>query len=896
MVFSDLTTSLAQSAKQLGSAVRTVGKEAYEGLSETVSTLSDCKDVLDASKDVVASVVSEVSGKDIDLRALEKASTGFDEKYDVFAQKVNEAFNSTSQAGQANILETLAKDHFGDKVFEVGGAVKNNLGDVLGGAADFQDACKKMREKSAGAQKSLEKVKKGVDGITSATQKVAGALNHVVEAANGNGLPVLDRLSKIGANSSVQNLSKVLGMGVDATTAAAQFKNALNSGKAKNPKAVADVMAEGAKSVSNLIQKVQSTVPNMPGGQALTLVNNSLVRLNNAKDVYDAGRSVFTSLVADASGKVTPASLQKLINDFNTNWDKFSATIDTLFRQSSTNGQKAVLQTMAESLFGENVFYAGGAIKRQLPGVMEGVGGLMDAYKMFGGSYRNPLAAAKKIRDGVEKMVSAVEKIADSLNKMVKHYQGLGDMTKGTGFPLLKNISELGDSKVVGTVGKVLAAGGGAADMATDLSAFTKALEAKDYKKAFEALKKGVKDAKKVKDAFEANGNSDMEGGGVTGLAAPIEKQQNKRDKEKRELDKKRRELLSMAQSDSYVCSGARMRCSMGTSEARLTVLPNRTVFLTGQPMANISDHLSMVNLAPFGRCRSLGFPSTASATAAHHGHLTPMPCMHNTPFPWMGGKNDYLIKGEPALLKSSTCSCMWGGTISLITDGQRDTGSADLSRIGTEEFDKNQQKLDVDKVLDGIQLALDAAGFIPGAGAIPDLTNAAISALRGNWGDAGLSLLAAVPLIGDTAAAAKIAKKGLTAAKEIKGTRALKETGEITHEQLTRHRAKMAGVEYESSTSEILYNTAPEQKQLLKATDKTQYKEHVGGELPQVEIDPKAKHNPFTYGEIAPSQPNSTVGKDVQPTKPKDYSGDARTYADVDPHPNSGKNLELII
>lgn len=118
------------------------------------------------------------------------------------------------------------------------------------------------------------------------------------------------------------------------------------------------------------------------------------------------------------------------------------------------------------------------------------------------------------------------------------------------------------------------------------------------------------------------------------------------------------------------------MRCTMGTSTANLTVLPIRTVNLTGPPMANISDHKSMVNLAPFGLCRSLGFPATAAATAAAHGHLTPMPCVHNTPVPWMGGKMDYLIKGQPALLKSSKCQCMWGGTISLVTDGQVGEGT----------------------------------------------------------------------------------------------------------------------------------------------------------------------------------------------------------------------------
>lgn len=130
------------------------------------------------------------------------------------------------------------------------------------------------------------------------------------------------------------------------------------------------------------------------------------------------------------------------------------------------------------------------------------------------------------------------------------------------------------------------------------------------------------------------------------------------------------------------------MKCTMGTSPARLTVLPVRTVFLTGQPMANISDHQSMVNLAPFGLCRSMGFPSTASATAANHGSLTPMPCMHNTPFPWMGGKMDYLVKGEPALLKSSTCSCMWGGTISIIDDGQHGEGTQYVQKQNNESFE----------------------------------------------------------------------------------------------------------------------------------------------------------------------------------------------------------------
>jgi hypothetical protein len=139
--------------------------------------------------------------------------------------------------------------------------------------------------------------------------------------------------------------------------------------------------------------------------------------------------------------------------------------------------------------------------------------------------------------------------------------------------------------------------------------------------------------------------------------------------------------------ADSYVCSGAMMRCTMGTAPAKLTVLPTRTVYLAGQPQANISDNKSMVNLAPFGLCRSLAFPATAAATAAALGTLTPMPCMHNTPAPWIGGKMDKLLQGQPALLKSCKCMCMWGGTISLITDGQMGEGTQYVQKQGKEQF-----------------------------------------------------------------------------------------------------------------------------------------------------------------------------------------------------------------
>ncbi|WP_318364568.1 PAAR-like domain-containing protein, partial [Enterobacter sp.] len=76
---------------------------------------------------------------------------------------------------------------------------------------------------------------------------------------------------------------------------------------------------------------------------------------------------------------------------------------------------------------------------------------------------------------------------------------------------------------------------------------------------------------------------------------------------------------------------------------------------------------------------------------------------------------------------------------------------------------------------LDWVQTGLDIAGFIPVFGGLADLANAGISAARGDYAGAALSLFAAVPGIGDAAAAGKLAVKG---AKTV-GKRAVKEAAE---------------------------------------------------------------------------------------------------------------------
>lgn len=119
-----------------------------------------------------------------------------------------------------------------------------------------------------------------------------------------------------------------------------------------------------------------------------------------------------------------------------------------------------------------------------------------------------------------------------------------------------------------------------------------------------------------------------------------------------------------------YVCTDATLKCTMGTSCPKLKATP-KNVSLTGKDQANIADYVSMKNVPSFGRCRSLGYPPTASATVANHGKLTPMPCVPGTCHKWEAIDKDILICSEPALLKPATLKCMYGGTISIVDPGQ---------------------------------------------------------------------------------------------------------------------------------------------------------------------------------------------------------------------------------
>lgn len=142
-----------------------------------------------------------------------------------------------------------------------------------------------------------------------------------------------------------------------------------------------------------------------------------------------------------------------------------------------------------------------------------------------------------------------------------------------------------------------------------------------------------------------------------------------------------------MAGKKTYVCTGAVLKCSMGTSNGSLSATP-KAVSLCSREQANIADHVSMLNVKPFGLCRSRRFPATAAATSAHHGHLTPMPCVPGTATKWSAADSNSIVCGQPALLSTATLRCVYGGTITIVNPGQGlETTGADGVEIVTREI-----------------------------------------------------------------------------------------------------------------------------------------------------------------------------------------------------------------
>ncbi|KAF6558368.1 DUF4280 domain-containing protein [Paenibacillus sp. EKM202P] len=120
-----------------------------------------------------------------------------------------------------------------------------------------------------------------------------------------------------------------------------------------------------------------------------------------------------------------------------------------------------------------------------------------------------------------------------------------------------------------------------------------------------------------------------------------------------------------------YVVAGAILSCSFGTQPTRLKRPFSHGVYVKEKAQMNVGDYLSGTNIKNFGRCSCPANPAVKSSDMVDIYGVKKANCVPVITGPWIGGKSDVLVEGEPALLDQCSNACIYGGMIRITDDGQ---------------------------------------------------------------------------------------------------------------------------------------------------------------------------------------------------------------------------------
>ena len=122
------------------------------------------------------------------------------------------------------------------------------------------------------------------------------------------------------------------------------------------------------------------------------------------------------------------------------------------------------------------------------------------------------------------------------------------------------------------------------------------------------------------------------------------------------------------------VVNGASLSCSQGLSPGSLIASNQARCKASDMLLATIMDFAPLSNITGFGMCNTQSNPAVAAATSAASGVHTPAPCIPVTASPWTPGASRVRTSDLPAFTKDSTCTCSYGGTISIDDAAQQRT------------------------------------------------------------------------------------------------------------------------------------------------------------------------------------------------------------------------------
>ena len=125
--------------------------------------------------------------------------------------------------------------------------------------------------------------------------------------------------------------------------------------------------------------------------------------------------------------------------------------------------------------------------------------------------------------------------------------------------------------------------------------------------------------------------------------------------------------------------------CSHGTAPSVLLVPDNHHRITDHKNVANISDHIPIKNIAPFGKCKSMSNPAVAAAAGI------PQTCIPATPLKWQQNNKAIILDKEKILDDRCVCTCIWKGVIAITNAGQNSHFIKDNTPGSPSEEDKKQ-------------------------------------------------------------------------------------------------------------------------------------------------------------------------------------------------------------
>lgn len=167
--------------------------------------------------------------------------------------------------------------------------------------------------------------------------------------------------------------------------------------------------------------------------------------VEKTNQALDAASSDLDKLSETLSGHVSIDDMSKAASQFDSGYDQTLSDLSTVLA-----GDKSTkyIEAWARTQFGDKIYEAASAIKNGASTAIEGVADYMSLKNTFGGSWRNPMTAAKKIQTGLQTIQSAAGKISKVANNVFSAITGrdsviLGklDLTQNGGFSKLVTLS-----------------------------------------------------------------------------------------------------------------------------------------------------------------------------------------------------------------------------------------------------------------------------------------------------------------------------------------------------------------------------------------------------------------------------------------------------------------------